>query len=51
MLNLDAGLVSDLDIRLGLMPGLDTELRRGRGFSIAGRRPVGGARSDIRVWG
>ena len=49
MLNLDIGLISDLDAGLGLMPGLDAGLGHGRGFSVAGRRPIGGARLDIRV--
>jgi len=51
MLDLDAGLISDLDIELGLILGLDARLRRRRGFSVIGCRPVGRTRSDIRVWG
>ncbi len=51
MLGLDAGLVSGLDTRLRLMPGLGAGLSRRYRFSVAGRRPVGGVRSDIRVWG
>jgi len=43
--------MSNLGVRLGLMPGLGVGLEYGRGFSVVGRRPVGGVRSDIRVWG
>ncbi len=49
MLGLDAGLVSGLGVGLRLMPDLDVGLGRRRGFSVAGRRPIGGARLDIRV--
>src|SRR6266566_2210741 len=49
MLDLDAGLMSDLGVGLGLMPGLGIRLGHRRGFSVAGRQPVGGARSDIRI--
>ncbi len=42
MLDLDVGLVSDLGIGLGLIPDLDTGLGRGRRFSVANRRPIGG---------
>ncbi len=51
MLGLDAGLVSGLGVGLGLMPGLGAGLGYGREFSVAGRRPIGGAWSGIRVWG
>ncbi len=51
MLGLDIGLVSGLGAGLGLMPGLDAGLGHRRGFSVAGRRSVGGTRLDIRVWG
>ena len=43
--------MSGLDARLKLMPGLGAGLRYRRGFSVAGRRSVGGTRLDIRVWG
>ena len=49
MLDLDIRLVSDLGTGLRLIPGLDAELGHRRGFSVAGRRPIGGIRSDIRV--
>ena len=49
MLGLDVGLMSDLSIELGLIPGLDIGLRHRRGFSVVSRRPIGGIRSDIRV--
>ena len=50
MLGLDVGLVSSLDVGLGLIPGLDAGLGYKHRFSIANRRPIGGVRSDIRVW-
>jgi len=49
MLGLDVGLVSNLDVGLGLMSDLDIGLGYRRRFSVASRRPIGRARSDIRV--
>ncbi len=51
MLDLDVRLMSDLGAGLGLMPSLDAGLRRRRRFSVISRRPIGGAQSDIRIWG
>ncbi len=36
VLGLDIGLVSDLNVRLELMPDLGVRLGCGRGFSVAG---------------
>ena len=51
MLDLDIKLVLGLGVRLGLMSDLGARLGYRCGFSVVGRRPVGGVQSDIWVWG